>query len=174
MSDAYTAVVVTVSDKGSSGLREDLSGPEVKRVLEGAGFRVMETLVLPDERGVLAEAFRGICDRGDADLVVSTGGTGFALRDVTPEATMDVSERLAPGLAEAMRAESLKKTPRAMLSRGVAGLRKKTLIINLPGSPKGARENLEAVLPALGHGLEILTGRGGECGSGGVGGGITP
>jgi molybdenum cofactor synthesis domain-containing protein len=164
MTSDYKAKVITVSDKSSKGERADQSGPEVKRLLEAAGYQVDEVIIIPDDRPLIAKILKNICDLGEADLIVTTGGTGFALRDVTPEATLDVSERLVPGLAEVMRAESLKKTNRAMLSRAVAGLRGKTLIINLPGSPKGARENLEAVLPALEHGLEILTERGGECG----------
>jgi molybdenum cofactor synthesis domain-containing protein len=160
---AYRAVIVTASDKGSQGLRDDLSGAEVERILKEAGFEVAERWLLPDDRAALADALREICDRGGVDLVATTGGTGFSPRDWTPEATLDVAERQVPGLAELMRAEGLKKTPRAMLSRGVAAIRGRTLIINLPGSPRGAAENLSTVLPILDHGLEVLVGRGGDC-----------
>lgn len=161
--NCFSAAVVTVSDKGSVGLREDRSGPLLCRLLAGAGYAVVHTRLLPDERTVLAEALRDLCDREAADLILTTGGTGLAPRDQTPEATLDVAERLVPGIAEAMRAAGLAKTDRAMLSRGVAALRGKSLIVNLPGSPRAARESLEAVLPALEHGLMTLTGRGGEC-----------
>jgi len=148
--------VITVSDKGSAGLREDLSGPAICDVLETAGFRVIYTAVIPDVRADIEAELVKCADDKRIPLVLTTGGTGFALRDVTPEATLAVIERRAPGIAEAMRNESLRVTDRAMLSRGEAGLRGKTLIINLPGSPKAARENLMAVVGALGHGLEML------------------
>ena len=160
---AYRAVIVTASDKGSRGLREDLSGAKVEELLKEAGFEVAGRRILPDDRAALAEALREICDGGGADLVVTTGGTGFSPRDWTPEATLDVADRRVPGLAELMRAEGLKKTPRAALSRGEAAIRGRVLIINLPGSPKGAAENLSAVLPILDHGLEVLSCRGGDC-----------
>jgi molybdenum cofactor synthesis domain-containing protein len=159
----YRAAVLTVSDKGSAGERVDESGDLVAGILEAAGYRVAKRLILPDEPAMVSQALMAYADEMGLDLVVTTGGTGFSPRDWTPEATLQVADRLAPGLAELMRAEGLKKTPRAMLSRGVAAIRSRTLIINLPGSPRGARENLEAVLPILPHALEVLSGRGGDC-----------
>ena len=155
-----TAAVVTVSDRSAKGLRPDGSGPVVGELLKAAGYEVMEYLVVPDEAEEIRDALETLADEGDIALVVTTGGTGFAPRDVTPEATASVCQRMAPGIPEAMRAVSMAVTPRAMLSRGLAGIRGRTLIVNLPGSPKAARENLEAVLPTLAHGLEML--RGGE------------
>jgi molybdenum cofactor synthesis domain-containing protein len=160
---AYRAAIITASDKGSQGAREDKSGDTVQAMLAEAGLEVAKRIVLPDERAVLAEALRKLCDDSDVDLIVTTGGTGFSPRDWTPEATLDVADRLAPGLAELMRSEGLKKTPRAALSRGVAAIRGRTLILNLPGSPKGAAESLEAALKVLDHGLEVLSGRSGDC-----------
>lgn len=157
------AGIITASDKGSRGEREDLSGAAIKDVIKQIGAEVVDCCILPDEREVLADKLRLYADDLRLDLVLTTGGTGFSPRDITPEATMDVVERLAPGITEVMRWESLKKTPKAMLSRAVAGIRGKTLIINLPGSPKAVRECLEAVLPALPHGIAILTGAAGEC-----------
>ena len=149
----YTAAVLTVSDRSARGERPDGTGPVVAALLEAAGCRVVETAVVPDE----------LADVTGAALVVTAGGTGFSPRDVTPEATVAVCERLAPGIPEAMRAASLAVTPRAMLSRGAAGIRGRTLIVNLPGSPKAARENLEAVLPGLFHGLDMLLGGRADC-----------
>jgi molybdenum cofactor synthesis domain-containing protein len=159
----FKAVVITVSDKGSAGQRVDESGPLVKQMLQDDGYEVVGLEIWPDELDVLIKRFKEICDQKTADLIVTTGGTGLSLRDQTPEATLAVAHRLVPGLGEAMRAESLKKTNRAMLSRGIAAIRGQSLIINLPGSPKGARENLAVVLPALVHGLEILTGQAHDC-----------
>ena len=158
----FTARVITVSDRSYRGEREDLGGPLVRDILTGAGYAVDRVVVVPDEE---AEIRRALIDAADnkVALIVTTGGTGFAPRDVTPEATAAVCQRLVPGIPEAMRAASLAITPRAMLSRAAAGIRDGSLIINLPGSPKGARENLEAVLPALEHGLEILRGRPMDC-----------
>jgi molybdenum cofactor synthesis domain-containing protein len=158
----FRAAVITVSDKGSSGERKDESGPIVQAMLEEAGYSVVLYEILPDERAQLAERLAGICDRNEAELIVTTGGTGFSPRDRTPEATLDVAERQVPGIPEAMRACGMAKTSRAMLSRAVSALRGRTLIVNLPGSPKAARENLECVLPSLEHGLDILTGRTGD------------
>ena len=164
----FTAAVVTVSDRSARGLRPDGSGPVVGELLRAAGYEVMEYLVVPDEGAEIRDALRTLADEGDIALVVTTGGTGFAPRDVTPEATEAVCRRMVPGIPEAMRAASMAVTPRAMLSRAAAGIRGRTLIVNLPGSPKAARENLEAVLPALAHGLEML--RGGEADCAGTGG----
>ena len=159
----YQAAVITVSDKGSAGLREDTGGPLVAGILREAGYEVSVTAIVPDEQGIIESKLIECADSCGADLIVTTGGTGFSVRDVTPEATIAVCQRLTPGIPEAMRYESLKITPRAMLSRSAAGIRGRTLIINLPGSPKAARENLNAVLPSLGHGLAILTGGATEC-----------
>ena len=153
----YTVAVVTISDKGSRGEREDLSGPVVCAVLETADFEVTYTSIIPDERMEIEAQLIMLAERGMA-LVVTTGGTGFAPRDVTPEATIAVCDRLTPGIPEAMRAASLRITPNGMLSRQAAGLRGRTLIVNVPGSPKAARENLEAVMGALGHAMQMLRG----------------
>lgn len=159
----WKAAVVTLSDKGYAGEREDKSGPLICGMLAEAGYDVRETILLPDEKEEIKKCLCKLCDDDRMDIIFTTGGTGFAPRDCTPEATMAVAERNVPGIAEAMRLASLKITPRAMLSRGVSVIRGSTLIINLPGSPKAAKENLEAVLPSLDHGLAILTGRDGEC-----------
>lgn len=156
--------ILTISDKGYQGKREDRSGPALEEIVSRNGGEVTYFKIIPDEKEMIKEELVNIADSGLADLILTTGGTGFSIRDVTPEATREVIEREAPGLTEAMRAESLKKTPMAMLSRSMAGIRKKTLIINLPGSLRGAVENFEVVLPALKHGIEILKGEGGECG----------
>lgn len=160
----WKAAVVTLSDKGYAGKREDRSGPLVREMITEAGYDVQEMLLLPDEYQEIRACLCRLCDEKEMDIVFTTGGTGFAPRDCTPEATMAVAHRNVPGIAEAMRASSMQITPRAMLSRGASVIRGRTLIINLPGSPKAVRENLEAILPALDHGLMILTGRGGECG----------
>lgn len=159
----WKAAVVTLSDKGYAGEREDKSGPLICEILTESGYDVQETILLPDEKEEIKKYLCELCDKKRMDIIFTTGGTGFSPRDCTPEATMDIAQRNAPGIAEAMRLASLKITPRAMLSRGVSVIRGKTLIINLPGSPKAVRENLEAVLPSLDHGLAILTGRDGEC-----------
>ena len=153
---SFTAAVLTISDKGSRGQREDKSGPLLCEMLRGAGYSVLYTAVLPDERDQIEAELIRCCDEKGAALVLTTGGTGFSPRDVTPEATLAVIERETPGIPEAMRAESLRITPRGCLSRSVAGIRGRSLIINLPGSPKGAGENLQAVLDAVSHGLEML------------------
>lgn len=160
----WKAAVVTLSDKGYAGRREDGSGPLVREMIAEAGFDVCKMILLPDEYEEIRACLCRLCDEEKMDIVFTTGGTGFAPRDCTPEATMAAAHRNVPGIAEAMRAASMRITPRAMLSRGVSVIRGQTLIINLPGSPKAVRENLEAILPALDHGLVILTGRGGECG----------
>lgn len=162
--DRWKAAVVTLSDKGYAGLREDKSGPLVCEILTKAGYEVCRQILLPDEKEEIEVCLRRLCDEDEMNLVVTTGGTGFAPRDCTPEATLAVAEKNVPGIAEAMRLASLRITDRAMLSRGVSVIRGKTLIINLPGSPKAAGENLEAVLSPLEHGLAILIGKAGECG----------
>ncbi|MCL2126597.1 MAG: MogA/MoaB family molybdenum cofactor biosynthesis protein [Oscillospiraceae bacterium] len=159
----YTAAVVTVSDRGSTGEREDLAGPLVRKMLEDAGYEVARTSIVPDEQSMIEQELIWCADELDIALVVTTGGTGFSTRDVTPEATIAVCERMAPGIPEAMRAESMKITPRASLTRQQAGIRGKTLIVNLPGSPKAARENFSAVIDALEHGLEMLRGHDADC-----------
>lgn len=159
----FRAAVITVSDKGFAGEREDTAGPLVVGLLRESGYEVADTRIIPDERDEIERTLVQLADALRIPLVVTTGGTGFAPRDVTPEATIAVCERLAPGIPEAMRYASLKVTNRAMLSRMAAGIRGGTLIVNLPGSPKAAKENLEAVLPALQHGLEMLLGVRGEC-----------
>ena len=160
----YRVWVITASDKCSKGEREDSSGPAVRDIAVGAGYAGAGYTLLPDDRAALEGELRRICDGALADLILTTGGTGFSPRDCMPEATTAVAERLAPGIAEAMRAGSMAITRRAMLSRAVAAIRKSTLIINLPGSPKAAGECLGFILPELRHGLGILTGREGECG----------
>jgi molybdenum cofactor synthesis domain-containing protein len=163
MSSKYTAAVITVSDKGSQGLRVDTGGPLVAQMLKDAGYDVTYTAIVPDEQPEIERALKHCADTLDVALVVTTGGTGFSPRDVTPEATIAVCERMAPGIPEAMRYESLKITNRAMLTRQQAGIRKKTLIVNLPGSPKAIRENFAVCLPALEHGLEMLRDKAGDC-----------
>lgn len=155
--------ILTVSDKGARGEREDRSGPTLGKMMAAAGAEIVRTHILPDEIDEIRAVLIKWSDEG-LDLILTTGGTGFSPRDWTPEATRAVIEREAPGIAEAMRAAGMKKTPTAMLSRGVAGLRKSTLIINLPGSEKGARESLEAIMDALPHGIDVLKGTAAECG----------
>lgn len=150
-------VVLTISDSCSRGEREDLSGPAVAALLVSIGATVLKNDILPDDQTQIAAALESLADSREVDLIVTTGGTGFAVRDVTPEATREVIEREAPGLAELMRAESLKITPLGALSRSVCGIRGRTLIINLPGSVRGARENLEAILKLLPHAVGLLT-----------------
>ena len=159
----YTAAVITVSDKGYAGERVDTGGPLVCDMLKEAGYELTYTALVPDEIPQIAAELKKCADELDIALAVTTGGTGFSPRDVTPEATISVCERLAPGIPEAMRWESLKITNRAMLSRAQAGIRGQTLIVNLPGSPKAIRDNLDAVLPALDHGLEMLRGPKRDC-----------
>ncbi len=160
----YSAAVITVSDKGSRGEREDTSGPALVELLIQAGYRVVKTCIIPDDYQQIRQELIQCSDGLEVALAVTTGGTGFSPRDVTPEATLSVLEREARGIPEAMRYASLQITPRASLSRGVAGIRKKTLMVNLPGSRKAAVENLSAVLPALGHGLDVLRGNSEDCG----------
>ena len=161
----WKTAIITLSDKGYAGEREDKSGPLIREMIERAGYEVTEMVLLPDEQMMIEEKLTELCDERETDLILTTGGTGFSPRDCTPEATLAVAERNAPGIAEAMRYASLQVTPRAMLSRGASVMRGKTLIINLPGSPKAVKENLEYILPSLSHGLEIMKGITGECGS---------
>ena len=162
--DEFSVGIITISDKGSKGERVDASGPAIEEMIKPIGGRVEKYVIVPDERQDIKQAIIEMSDSLGLNLVLTTGGTGFSNRDVTPEATLEVIERHVPGIPEAMRARSLMVTPKAMLSRAQAGLRKQTLIINLPGSPKGVRENLEVIIPALKHGIEILTGQANECG----------
>ena len=154
----WDAAVLTVSDRSSRGERADASGPRVARALSRAGFRVLDCRIVPDERGRITRTIRGMARR--AALVVTTGGTGVSPRDVTPEATLAAVDREVPGLGEAMRAASLRRRPHAMLSRGTAGTLGSSLVLNLPGSPKGAGECLSVVLPVLPHALDLLRGKG--------------
>lgn len=158
-----TVGIIIASDKGSQGQREDKSGPAAAETIAQIGGITLETLIVPDELEQLAAAMRDFADTRGYDVILVSGGTGFSPRDVTPEATLAVIDRQVPGLPEAMRAASLVVSPHAMLSRGIAGIRGKSLIINLPGSPRAVRENLAVILPALPHGVEILRGLGGEC-----------
>ncbi len=160
----YTAAVITLSDKAFAKEREDKSGPLICSMLESEGYEVREFLLLPDGEAGLKKQLIRLADQRQLDLILTTGGTGFAQRDVTPEATIAVCDRMANGIADSIRNYSMTITDRAMFSRAVSGLRKKTLIINLPGSPKAVKEALEYILPKLGHGLDVLRGEGSECG----------
>ena len=158
-----TAAVITLSDKGSKGEREDKSGPLLADELKAAGYEVIEQFILPDEKGLISQNLIRLADQRQVNLIMTTGGTGFSERDCTPEATLAVATRNAPGIAEAIRAGSMQITRRAMLSREVSVIRNKTLIVNLPGSPKAVKESLDMVLDQLEHGIKILTGQDGEC-----------
>jgi molybdenum cofactor synthesis domain-containing protein len=162
----YKVGIITISDKGASGIREDQSGPALKENLEKAGLMVSSMRVIPDDKNQIKATLIELCDKHNLDLLLTTGGTGLSPRDVTPEATIEVIEKEAPGFSEAIRILGLKSTPHSMISRGVSGMRGKTLIINLPGSPKGAREGLCAILPAIPHALAKLRGDPAECGQG--------
>ena len=161
----FQASVITVSDKGFCGEREDTAGPLAASLLKSAGYEVIAVSIVPDEQPMIEAELRRHADELGASLILTSGGTGFSKRDVTPEATLAVCERMAPGIPEAMRAYCLNITNRAMLSRALAGLYHDSLIVNLPGSPKAVRENLEPVLPALEHGLCMLLGTKNECAS---------
>ena len=160
---SFSAAVVTLSDKAAAGEREDKSGQVIKQMLVEAGYKVAEVVLLPDDLDQIKQMLVNLCDR-QISLIVTTGGTGFSKRDVTPEATLAIAHRNAPGIAEAIRHHSLGITGKAMLGRGVSVIRGNTLIVNLPGSPKAVRESLEYILPHLRHGIEILSEKTGECG----------
>ena len=149
--------ILTVSDRSARGERPDLSGPAIEEVILEQGWEVNRMLIVPDDQQVLIDILSSWSDSGELDIILTTGGTGFSLRDITPEATIDVVEREAPGLSEAMRAASLSVTPHAMMSRATAGIRKRTLIVNLPGSPRGAVENLMVILPVFEHAVALLS-----------------
>lgn len=157
------AAVLTISDKGSRGERIDGTGPAVMEILKKNDYAVEYYRIVPDEQEQIENELKFICDELKINLVLTNGGTGFSKRDITPEATKNVIEKYVPGIGEVMRASSLKITPKAMLSRAIAGIRGDSLIVNLPGSPKGACENLEVIIPGLKHGIEILTGEASEC-----------
>jgi len=159
MSTQIRAVVITVSDACASGHRADTSGQALVELLSELGAQIAEKRILSDDLAPLEQTLREICDRGDANLIVTTGGTGLGPRDNTPEATLKVIEREAPGLSEAIRAESLKITPMAMISRGVCGVRGRTLIVNLPGSPKAVKESFAVIKPVLMHAADLLAGK---------------
>jgi len=162
----YKAGILIMSDKGSRGEREDGSGQQIRQMLADQGFQFDYYDIIPDEQEIIEEKLIHACDQLKLDVIFTSGGTGFSSRDVTPEATLKVIHRLAPGIPEAIRFYGMQHTSKAMLSRAVAGIRAKTLIINLPGSVKGVRESLEAILPALSHGLDIIIGSSTECGQG--------
>jgi len=161
----FTVGILTISDKGSRGERQDKSGEAIREILSSIDARIVNYDIVPDEKELIAQELISWADENNLDVILTTGGTGLTPRDITPEATLAVVDRIVPGFAEAMRAESLKKTPMAMLSRAVVGTRGKCLIINLPGSPKAVRECLEVILPALPHAMETLKGQAGECGA---------
>ena len=161
--EKFRVAVITSSDSGFAGQREDKSGPVIVDFVKNAGFEVVHTILLPDDKLMLEMEMARICDENIADLILTTGGTGFSPRDVMPEATKAISHKDVPGIPEAMRYFSLQITGRAMLSRAAAGIREKTLIVNMPGSPKAVTECLEYILPHLTHGLEILTERTSNC-----------
>lgn len=165
MKEMFTAGILTISDKGAVGERQDRSGDVIREILSGMGIHIVNYDIIPDEKELIVEKLVKWADEDALDMLITTGGTGLTPRDVTPEATLAVVDRIVPGFAEAMRVESLKKTPMAMLSRAVVGTRGKCLIINLPGSPRAVRECLEVILPVLPHAVETLKGQAGDCGT---------
>jgi len=160
------AGILTISDKGAREERQDKSGEAIREILSNMGVHIANYEIVPDEKDLIAKTLIEWADEGNLDVLFTTGGTGLTPRDVTPEATLSVVDRVVPGFAEAMRAESLKKTPMAMLSRVVVGTRGRCLIVNLPGSPRAVRECLDVILPALPHAVETLKGQTGDCGTG--------
>lgn len=162
---SFRTVVITVSDRGARGERKDESGPEIAGILQAIGVEIVGCQIIPDEKELIRRTLMQWSDGEKTDLILTTGGTGVSPRDVTPDATREVIEREIPGMAEAMRHQSLTVTPHAMISRAMAGIRGRTLIVNLPGSPKGARENLSVILPALVHTIEKIKGDEKECAS---------
>ena len=164
MKKLLRVAIITVSDKGHRGEREDRSGKYVMQYFKEKGWEIADYEIVPDEKDMISKKLKDISDNEKADLILTTGGTGFSSRDVTPEATDGVIEKKVPGFSEIIRIGGQKKTPRAILSRGVSGIRKKTLIINLPGSIKGVKDSLELIYRPLPHGIDILTGRDTECG----------
>lgn len=159
----FRTAIVCMSDKGARGEREDTSTKVIEKIIMKNGYKVIKKILIPDEFELIKETLKNICDNDEADLILTTGGTGFSKRDVTPEATLEVIDKIVPGIPEAMRAYSMTITKRAMLSRSAAGIRKNTLIINMPGSPKAVEESLSFIIEPLTHGLEILVGASSEC-----------
>lgn len=159
----FRVAIITSSDSGFRGEREDKSGPIIKEIVEKNDFKVVHQILLPDDQNMISRELKRICDKDIADLILTTGGTGLSQRDCMPEATMKIAEKIVPGISEAMRAYSMQFTKRAMLSRAVAVIRKDTLIINMPGSPKAVKECLEYIISELDHGLEILRGKASDC-----------
>ncbi len=159
----YSVGIITSSDKGYAKEREDKSGDTIQEIVEAQGFKVIKRTILPDERAMLSQEISEYCDNLKVNLLLTTGGTGFSKRDIMPEATLDVIERATPGISEAIRMYSMQITKRAMLSRAVSGIRKDTIIVNLPGSPKACKEALDFVLEDLKHGIDILLGEAKEC-----------
>lgn len=159
----FRTAIVCMSDKGARGEREDLSTKVIEKIVTEKGYKIVKKILIPDEYELIKETLKNICDNNEADLILTTGGTGFAKRDVTPEATLEIVDKIIPGIPEAIRAYSMSITKRAMLSRAAAGIRKSTLIINMPGSPKAVDESLSFIIDSLSHGLEILVGSASDC-----------
>lgn len=159
----FRTTIVCMSDKGARGEREDLSTKVIEKIVTEKGYKIVKKILIPDEYELIKETLKNICDNNEADLILTTGGTGFAKRDVTPEATLEIVDKIVPGIPEAIRAYSMSITKRAMLSRAAAGIRKSTLIINMPGSPKAVDESLSFIIDSLSHGLEILVGSASDC-----------
>lgn len=159
----FRTTIVCMSDKGARGEREDLSTKVIEKIVTEKGYKIVKKILIPDEYELIKETLKNICDNNEADLILTTGGTGFAKRDITPEATLEIVDKIVPGIPEAIRAYSMSITKRAMLSRAAAGIRKSTLIINMPGNPKAVDESLSFIIDSLSHGLEILVGSASDC-----------